>query len=153
MRKRPRAGRNAYENRPRNIGEAVAFPRFHFTSHLSAGDLRGRGTLQCPRRIRQVFGLPGVTDNKGMTTAACFNAYAQNLIINFPTFRRFPRLKKTSVPLANFVPDYRCGTVPELHRIPSCVCCAPPSGNHVEDVALSVELNKTCCRNDDSASN
>ncbi len=48
MRKRPRAGRNAYVNRPRNIGEAVAFLRFHFTSHLSAGDLRGRGTLQCP---------------------------------------------------------------------------------------------------------
>ena len=93
MRKRPRAGRNAYKNRPRNIGEAVAFLRFHFTSHLSAGDLRGRDTLQCPRRIRQVFGLSGVTDNKGMTTAASFNAYVQILIINFPTFRRFPRLK------------------------------------------------------------
>lgn len=84
---------------PINIGLEILAKLSHFFASIS------RHT--CPRaisvavalcsvlrRIRQVFGLPGVANNKGMTTAACFNAYVQNLIVAFPTFRRFPKLKQ-----------------------------------------------------------
>src|ERR1700739_3340619 len=42
-----------------------------------------------------------------------------------PNGRRFPVsvLSKTSALLTAVVPAYRCGTVPDSHRVPSCDAC------------------------------
>jgi hypothetical protein len=75
------------------------------------------------RKRQAIANLPAEARNThagyGVGAGRSSDLQARSMLsVEFPTNPRFPSYERT-VPLWVFVPVYRCGAVPDLHRVPS----------------------------------